>query len=89
MDTWKTAIETIHRCLDAGIREFVICAGARNARDGREGNTLCGCGDRSNRCNRCAALLEVLRELLSKKRLAGGSYAIWVVFGAAVEIVIR
>jgi len=31
VDTWKTAVETIHRCLDAGIREFVICAGARNA----------------------------------------------------------
>ncbi|MGA0854061.1 MAG: thiamine pyrophosphate-binding protein, partial [Luteolibacter sp.] len=31
MDTWNTAVDTIRRCLDAGIREFVICAGARNA----------------------------------------------------------
>ncbi|MCP5545856.1 MAG: hypothetical protein H7A50_00630 [Akkermansiaceae bacterium] len=31
MNTWDTAVETVARCLGAGVREFVVCAGARNA----------------------------------------------------------
>ncbi len=29
--SWQTAVETVKACLDAGVREFVVCAGARNA----------------------------------------------------------
>ncbi len=31
MNSWETALDVVHRCLRAGVREFVICAGARNA----------------------------------------------------------
>lgn len=31
MTAWDTAVETIHACLAHGVREFVVCAGARNA----------------------------------------------------------
>lgn len=31
MNAWQPAMELMGRCLKAGIREFVICAGARNA----------------------------------------------------------
>lgn len=31
MDAWSTAVETVRACLAAGVREFVVCAGARNA----------------------------------------------------------
>ena len=31
MNTWDTAVERVARCLGAGVREFVVCAGARNA----------------------------------------------------------
>ncbi len=31
MNSWQLAIETVRRCLRAGVVEFVVCAGARNA----------------------------------------------------------
>ena len=31
MTVWETAVETVRDCLEQGIREFVVCAGARNA----------------------------------------------------------
>jgi 2-succinyl-5-enolpyruvyl-6-hydroxy-3-cyclohexene-1-carboxylate synthase len=31
VNTWETALDVVHRCLRAGVGEFVICAGARNA----------------------------------------------------------
>lgn len=31
MNAWETALDVVHRCLRAGVKEFVICAGARNA----------------------------------------------------------
>ncbi|MGB6222190.1 thiamine pyrophosphate-binding protein [Haloferula sp.] len=31
MSSWETAVSTIGACLGQGIREFVVCAGARNA----------------------------------------------------------
>ena len=31
MNAWNPAVELVKRCLDAGIREYVVCAGARNA----------------------------------------------------------
>ena len=31
MNAWETALDVVHRCLRAGVGEFVICAGARNA----------------------------------------------------------
>jgi 2-succinyl-5-enolpyruvyl-6-hydroxy-3-cyclohexene-1-carboxylate synthase len=31
MQTWEKALDTVHRCLRAGVAEFVLCAGARNA----------------------------------------------------------
>lgn len=31
MRVWETAVETVRGCLANGIREFVVCAGARNA----------------------------------------------------------
>jgi 2-succinyl-5-enolpyruvyl-6-hydroxy-3-cyclohexene-1-carboxylate synthase len=31
MNTWQTAVECVTDCLRAGVREFVVCAGARNA----------------------------------------------------------
>lgn len=31
MDAWQTALDVVKRCLKAGVREFVVCAGARNA----------------------------------------------------------
>jgi len=31
VDSWSLAIDAVERCLRAGIREFVICGGARNA----------------------------------------------------------
>lgn len=31
MNAWETALDVVHRCLRAGVSEFVICAGARNA----------------------------------------------------------
>ncbi len=31
MNSWETALDVVHRCLRAGVGEFVICAGARNA----------------------------------------------------------
>lgn len=31
MNSWQLAVETVHRCLRAGVGEFVVCAGARNA----------------------------------------------------------
>lgn len=31
MTTWETAVETVRACLMNGVREFVVCAGARNA----------------------------------------------------------
>lgn len=31
MTTWQTAANIIQQCLSAGIREFVVCGGARNA----------------------------------------------------------
>jgi 2-succinyl-5-enolpyruvyl-6-hydroxy-3-cyclohexene-1-carboxylate synthase len=31
VNAWETAIDVVNRCLRAGVREFVICAGARNA----------------------------------------------------------
>lgn len=31
MNTWETALDVVQRCLRAGVAEFVICAGARNA----------------------------------------------------------
>lgn len=31
MNAWETAVDTVARCLGAGVREFVVCAGARNA----------------------------------------------------------
>ncbi len=31
MNTWQTAVDCVADCLRAGVREFVVCAGARNA----------------------------------------------------------
>ncbi|MFZ9938042.1 MAG: thiamine pyrophosphate-binding protein [Luteolibacter sp.] len=31
MTTWRTAVDCVTDCLRAGVREFVVCAGARNA----------------------------------------------------------
>ncbi len=31
MNTWHAALELVRSCLSAGVREFVVCAGARNA----------------------------------------------------------
>ncbi len=31
MTTWDKAVETVRGCLEHGVREFVVCAGARNA----------------------------------------------------------
>ena len=31
MSGWNTAVDTVKRCLHAGITEFVVCGGARNA----------------------------------------------------------
>ncbi|MBB5352552.1 2-succinyl-5-enolpyruvyl-6-hydroxy-3-cyclohexene-1-carboxylate synthase [Haloferula luteola] len=31
MTTWDIAVETVRACLENGVREFVVCAGARNA----------------------------------------------------------
>lgn len=31
MNAWETALDVVRRCLRAGVGEFVICAGARNA----------------------------------------------------------
>ena len=31
MNTWFPAVEMVKSCLKAGVGEFVVCAGARNA----------------------------------------------------------
>lgn len=31
MDDWNKAVETVRACLEAGVKEFVVCGGARNA----------------------------------------------------------
>ena len=31
MNSWQAAVEVVESCLKAGVREFVVCAGARNA----------------------------------------------------------
>ena len=31
MNAWNPALEVVNRCLRAGVCEFVVCAGARNA----------------------------------------------------------
>ena len=31
MNSWNAAVEVLKNCLKAGIGEFVVCAGARNA----------------------------------------------------------
>lgn len=31
MNGWQSAVSVIRQCLDAGVRDFVVCAGARNA----------------------------------------------------------
>lgn len=31
MNSWQTAVDLVKRCLRAGVGEFVVCAGARNA----------------------------------------------------------
>lgn len=31
MNAWDTAVEAIRKCLEQGIREYVVCAGVRNA----------------------------------------------------------
>ena len=31
MNSWQVAVEVVESCLKAGVREFVVCAGARNA----------------------------------------------------------
>ena len=30
-NAWPAAVETVSRCLEAGVRDYVVCGGARNA----------------------------------------------------------